>query len=66
MKKALFDDSDSSGEETNLVTNKEYAKTYNQIRKKQLLKKRKKAANVLATHQFETYRFLNLTIFSER
>lgn len=39
MKKALFNDDDSSGEEIEVKTNKDYAKSYNTFRQKELLKK---------------------------
>lgn len=41
MSKALFDDDSDSGGELQLGTNKEYAKSYNTFRQKELLKKRK-------------------------
>lgn len=41
MSKPLFDADSDSGEEVQLGTNKEYAKSYNTFRQKELLKKRK-------------------------
>lgn len=42
MSKALFDDNDDvSEEEIDFKTNKDYAKSYNKYRQKELLKKRK-------------------------
>lgn len=40
MSKALFEEDSDSGGELQLGTNKEYAKSYNTFRQKELLKKR--------------------------
>lgn len=45
MSNRLFDDDDQSDEETTFKTNKDYAKTYNTYRQKELLKKRKLYTN---------------------